>query len=118
MYLFISLIKIILHACMHAISIQSTVDQLLNDITSFVNLTLEYVKTKVTDLLDELEVGNEDMKSQVGEIFTDPKVASPFKDLSTEYQQSKFFSNNFGLVVSKYMYIQEEIIKITYIYLY
>ena len=93
-------------------------DQLLNDITSFVNLTLEYAKTKVTDLLDELEVGNEDMKSQVGEIFTDPKVASPFKDLSTEYQQSKFFSNNFGLVVSKYMYIQEEIIKITYIYLY
>ena len=54
-----------------------------------------------TQVIDVLQDGcSEDVKSQVEDIFVDPTISSPFKDLNSENKKSKFFSKHFGLFVS------------------
>ena len=62
------------------------------------NLVLDHTKEQVINLIKKTE--NEELVQEVEDTFMSTNVVSPFADLDTEYRQSKFFSDNFGLVVS------------------
>ena len=72
-------------------------DLLLNDTSSFMNLVLGHVQSKVNNIIKEVD----ETELTLDEVFTDLEILTPFHGtIDTEYLQTMFFALNFGLVVS------------------
>ena len=62
--------------------------------------TVETLKRRVLQKLNEWQVVTEEETSELTAIFSDEGTVNPFKDLGTLYRQEKFIEKNFNYVVS------------------
>ena len=78
---------------------QTSLDYLLGDISSFMDMNRTRLRQKITVALKEKGI---DMEGDLLAFSNSPDIANPFEGLHTEYLQRQFFMKYFNLVVSEH----------------
>ena len=79
----------------HKIS-QSSLNELLQDVTTVVEQKISLLKTDISCSLASKGI---EMDAELQSLFYKPELVKPFQGLETEFFQKKFFRESFGLVV-------------------
>lgn len=81
---------------------QTSLDYLLGDISTFMDMNRSRLLQKISVALKEKGI---DMESDLVALSTSPDITNPFEGLHTEYLQKQFFLKYFNLVVSVYIHM-------------
>ena len=91
---------------------QKCLDDIVEGTTHLVRNTVDSIKIKLKECLDEARIKLDDVPGFEG-IFS-AEIYNPFEHVSTKHKQALFFKENFGLIVS-FRNMEKHVLKRKYI---
>ena len=79
---------------------ESNRNDIVEGTTHLVRNTVDSIKSKLKECLDEARIKLDEVPGLEGIFSTENPIYNPFEHVSTKHKQALFFKENFGLIVS------------------
>ena len=97
---------------------QKCLDDIVEGTTHLVRNTVDSIKSKLKECLDEARIKLDEVPGLEGIFSTENPIYNPFEHVSTKHKQALFFKENFGLIVSFGNMVKACLKKQIYLYSY